>query len=47
MERCTLDRARQIAEKLIDSIREYSFYWQDGVFNIGASLGIKRRKKAD
>ena len=42
MERCTMDRAQQIAEKLIDSIREYSFYWQEGVFNIGASLGMVR-----
>jgi diguanylate cyclase (GGDEF)-like protein/PAS domain S-box-containing protein len=37
---CTLDEARENAETVLDSIRQYRFLWEDRIFQVGASVGI-------
>ena len=37
---CSLDQALRVAETLRQSIRDYRFTWQDGVFAVGVSVGI-------
>lgn len=37
---CPLDQAVGIAEKLIMTVNEFRFSWDDQVFNIGASIGL-------
>ena len=37
---CTLDQALRVAESLRQAIRDYRFIWQDGVLEIGVSIGI-------
>ena len=37
---CTVERAAQIADTLRQTIRDFRFVWQDGVVNIGVSVGI-------
>jgi diguanylate cyclase (GGDEF)-like protein/PAS domain S-box-containing protein len=37
---CPLERAVSIAEKLIGTINEFRFIWDDKTFNIGASIGL-------
>ncbi len=37
---CPLNRAQEIAEKLLDTVRDYRFGWEDKVFEIGVSIGV-------
>ncbi|CAN5274918.1 hypothetical protein BH24PSE2_BH24PSE2_05760 [soil metagenome] len=37
---CPLDKARQIADDVCTSVREYRFVWRDRIFNIGVSIGL-------
>ncbi len=37
---CPLSRAKEIAEKLLDTVRDYRFGWRDNVFEIGVSIGV-------
>lgn len=37
---CPLDKARQIADDICDSVASYRFSWQDRVFDIGVSIGM-------
>ena len=40
LQSCSLDQALRIAESLRQAIRDYRFNWQDGVLEVGASIGI-------
>nr|NIR59274.1 EAL domain-containing protein [Gammaproteobacteria bacterium] len=40
LEYCPLDHAREIAEDLLETVRDFRFVWEDNVFDIGASIGI-------
>lgn len=40
IERCTFDQAQRIAEKMINTVREYKFAWNQGIFNVGLSVGM-------
>ncbi|MGH8496352.1 MAG: EAL domain-containing protein [Gammaproteobacteria bacterium] len=37
---CPLDKARQIADDVCASIRDYRFVWRDKIFNVGVSIGL-------
>lgn len=37
---CPLDKARQIAGDICESVASYRFSWQDRVFDIGVSIGM-------
>ncbi|MEW6766266.1 MAG: EAL domain-containing protein [Pseudomonadota bacterium] len=37
---CPVDDAERIAQQLRESVQDFSFYWQDRVFNVGVSIGI-------
>jgi diguanylate cyclase (GGDEF)-like protein/PAS domain S-box-containing protein len=37
---CPLEKARQIADDVCDSVREYRFSWHDRAFEIGVSVGL-------
>jgi EAL domain-containing protein (putative c-di-GMP-specific phosphodiesterase class I) len=37
---CPLDKARQIAEDVCQAVNDYSFAWQDQVFQLGVSIGL-------
>ncbi len=40
LENCPLDRARGIAEKLRQKVRDFEFFWQDKRFEVGVSIGV-------
>ena len=40
LQSCSLDQALRIAESLRQAIRDYRFIWQDGVLEVGVSIGI-------
>jgi diguanylate cyclase (GGDEF)-like protein/PAS domain S-box-containing protein len=40
MEHCTLQQAKHVASKLLKSIEEYRFAWENRSFSIGASIGL-------
>jgi diguanylate cyclase (GGDEF)-like protein/PAS domain S-box-containing protein len=40
LQSCALDQALRIAESLRQAIRDFRFVWQDGVLEVGASIGI-------
>jgi diguanylate cyclase (GGDEF)-like protein/PAS domain S-box-containing protein len=40
LQSCSLDQALRIAESLRQAIRDFRFVWQDGVLEVGASIGI-------
>ena len=40
LQSCVLDQALRIAESLRQAIRDYRFIWQDGVLEVGVSIGI-------
>ncbi len=40
MEHCTLEQAREIADKLRQAVEEYRFTWEDKSYQIGASIGL-------
>lgn len=37
---CSPDRAREIAEKLLDAVKNYRFYWEGNIFEVGVSIGV-------
>ena len=37
---CPLKRAEDVAQKLLDTIKNYRFSWEDNVFEIGVSIGV-------
>ncbi|MCW8853087.1 MAG: EAL domain-containing protein [Gammaproteobacteria bacterium] len=37
---CPLEKARDIAGKIIESIRQFRFYWNDEIFNTAVSIGM-------
>jgi len=37
---CSLDKSKDIATKIIDSVKEYRFVWEDNTFTIGVSIGM-------
>jgi diguanylate cyclase (GGDEF)-like protein/PAS domain S-box-containing protein len=37
---CPLEKARQIADDVVQSVNEYRFVWKDKIFNIGVSVGL-------
>lgn len=40
LESCSLDEAQSIAEKILETIRQYRFHWTGKIFEIGVSIGI-------
>jgi diguanylate cyclase (GGDEF)-like protein/PAS domain S-box-containing protein len=40
LQSCSLDQALRIAESLRQAIRDFRFMWQDGVLEVGVSIGI-------
>ncbi len=40
LQSCSLDQAQRIAENLRQAIRDYRFIWQDGMLEVGVSIGI-------
>jgi len=40
LENCPLDKAVEIANKLLSAIENYRFTWQDSTFTLGISIGI-------
>jgi len=40
LQSCSLDQAMRIAETLRQAIRDFRFIWQDGVLEVGVSVGI-------
>ncbi|HEY2635507.1 MAG TPA: PAS domain S-box protein [Steroidobacteraceae bacterium] len=40
LQSCSLDQALRIAESLRQAIRDFRFIWQDGVLEVGVSIGI-------
>jgi len=40
LQSCSLDQALRIAETLRQAIRDFRFIWQDGVLEVGVSVGI-------
>ncbi len=37
---CPLDKARQIADDVVQAVANHQFAWQDRVFDVGVSLGL-------
>ncbi|MDV3237566.1 MAG: EAL domain-containing protein [Gammaproteobacteria bacterium] len=37
---CNADQAREIADKLVETLRSFRFAWQERFFDVGASIGI-------
>jgi diguanylate cyclase (GGDEF)-like protein/PAS domain S-box-containing protein len=37
---CPLEKARQIADDVVNSVNDYRFVWKDKIFNIGVSIGL-------
>jgi diguanylate cyclase (GGDEF)-like protein/PAS domain S-box-containing protein len=40
LQNCSLDQALRIADTLRQAIRDYRFIWQDGMLEVGVSIGI-------
>ncbi len=40
LEGCSLDKAIQITEGIVNLIKNYPFIWQDKKFNVGVSIGL-------
>jgi diguanylate cyclase (GGDEF)-like protein/PAS domain S-box-containing protein len=40
LQSCSLDQALRIGDSLRQAIRDYRFIWQDGMLEVGASIGI-------
>ena len=39
-ERCDIEVAERIAEKLLNRVREFRFVWEDFAFDVGVSIGL-------
>jgi len=37
---CPLEKARQIADDVVNSVADFRFVWKDKIFNIGVSIGL-------
>jgi diguanylate cyclase (GGDEF)-like protein/PAS domain S-box-containing protein len=37
---CPLEKARQIADDVVNKVNEYRYVWKDKIFNIGVSIGL-------
>ena len=37
---CPLDKARQIADDVVQAVRDYQFTWRDRIFDLGVSIGL-------
>ena len=37
---CSLDKSKEIANKIIEAVKEHRFVWEDNIFNIGVSIGM-------
>ena len=40
LQKCSMDQALRIAESVRQAIRDFRFIWQDGVLEVGVSIGI-------
>ena len=40
LEDCPIDHARQIAEEMRRTVREFRFCWRDQIFEVGVSIGL-------
>ena len=40
MEHCNLEQANRVATKLLRSIEDYRFVWENKMFSVGASIGL-------
>jgi len=40
MEHCSLDKAQDVAYAMLDSVKDYRFYWKGQTFQIGISIGL-------
>lgn len=40
LEGCTLDQAEQLTEKLLQTVRDFRFIWQEQTFAVGVSIGL-------
>ena len=40
LQSCSLEKARSLAETLVDEIARYRFHWENHVFHVGASVGV-------
>ena len=40
MEHCTLEQAHLVTEALLNSIKDYKFFWEGKKFSIGVSIGL-------
>src|SRR4051794_1070324 len=40
LEDCPLDQARQIAEEMRRTVKEFRFCWRDQIFEVGVSIGL-------
>ncbi len=40
LNRCPLDKARQIADDVCRAVEDYRFVWRDKIFSIGISIGL-------
>ncbi len=40
LEECPLDHAREIAEEMRRTVREFRFCWRDQIFEVGVSIGL-------
>jgi len=40
LNRCPIEKARQIAADICNAVADYRFVWQDKIFNIGISVGL-------
>jgi len=40
LENCPLNRAREVASKILSAVKSFSFHWEGRVFAIGVSIGM-------
>ena len=40
LDNCPLERACEVADKLIESVRKFRFYWDNKIFNVAVSIGM-------
>lgn len=40
MERCSLEKALEISEGIVNLVRNYKFNWENRIFHIGVSIGL-------
>lgn len=40
LERCSLEKALEISEGIVNLVRSYKFNWEDRIFQVGVSIGL-------